>query len=181
MSTPLTTEAEIRAWAALRRLPDAHLERWLALEEPDRAALLEAGRRLRLRTGQFVTALELLEEIAVRDPGRGSVASVLAQDSIRQIFDGAGSVPERAHAFVEELRAMRFPKLRDTMKRLRDEVAALLLPSGINVVLPHDLASDELRIEITARGGAELEKLIDAVGRNGDGLKRIAQMLGGEK
>ena len=93
MSTPLTTEAEIRAWAALRRLPDAHLERWLALEEPDRAALLEAGRRLRLRTGQFVTALELLEEIAVRDPGRGSVASVLAQDSIRQIFDGRARYP----------------------------------------------------------------------------------------
>ncbi len=76
---------------------------------------------------------------------------------------------------------MRFPKLRDTMKRLRDEVADLHLPPGINVVLPHDLASDELRIEITARGEAELEKLIDAIGRNGDGLKRIAQMLGGEK
>ena len=181
MSTSLTTETEIREWAALRRLPDAHLERWLALEEPDRAALLEAARRLRLRTGQFVTALELLEEIAVRDPKQGNVAIVLAQDSIRQTFDGAGSVPERAHAFVEELRAMRFPKLRDTMKRLRDEVAALHLPSGINVVLPHDLASDELRIEITARGEAELEKLIDAIGRNGDGLKRIAQMLGGEK
>src|SRR6266849_1634133 len=125
MSTPLTTEAEIRAWAALRRLPDAHLERWLALEEPDRAALLEAARRLRLRTGQFVTALELLEEIAVRDPKQGNVAIVIAQDSIRQIFDGAGSVPERAHAFLEER--------------------------------------------------------IDAIGRNGDGLKGVAQVVGGEK
>src|SRR5260370_12530612 len=98
MSTPLTTEAEIRAWAALRRLPDAHLERWLALEEPDRAALLEAALLLRLPTAQFVTALDLLDEIAVRNPMQAKVAIVLAHGSLRLTLDIRSSVHPRAYS-----------------------------------------------------------------------------------
>ena len=37
--------ARIRAWAAARRLPEAHLARWLAMAEADRSALLEAAER----------------------------------------------------------------------------------------------------------------------------------------
>jgi hypothetical protein len=61
------TDDAIRRWAAERHLPDAHLRRWLALTDADRGALLELARKLRLRTGQFVTAFEMLEEIAVRE------------------------------------------------------------------------------------------------------------------
>jgi len=54
----------IRKWAAARHLPEAHLDRWLALAPEDRSALMELAEALRLRTGQLLTAFELLEEIA---------------------------------------------------------------------------------------------------------------------
>lgn len=172
-----SVESRIRAWAEVRRLPDAHLVRWLALSDEDRAALLETAERLRLRTGQFITAFVLLEEIALRD--HESIAGVLARGEIRGILEGAGSAPGRAHSLLEQLRAARFPRLKQTVDRLRAEIATLALPSGIRVVLPVDLSSDELRIEIRANGGAELERLIGAIERNAAGLKRIADMLGG--
>ena len=60
-------DAQIRMLAAERRLPPSHLARWLAMDQPSRAALLDIARVLRLRTGQLVTALDTLEEIAVRE------------------------------------------------------------------------------------------------------------------
>jgi hypothetical protein len=171
-------EAAVTAWAEARRLPQSHLERWLALAEADRSVLLETAERLHLRTGQFVTAFGLLEEIAVRE--RVNIASVLARSEIRRILEGTGSAPGRARMLVEQLRATRFPELKRATERRRSEVAALALPRGVNVILPRDLASDELRIEITAHGAAELERLIEAIAKRAAGLKRVAGLIGGE-
>jgi hypothetical protein len=169
--------ARIRAWAAARRLPEAHLARWLAMAEADRSSLLEAAERLRLRTGQFVTAFEWLVEIALRDGDH--IAAIVASGEIRRLLDGADSTPGRARSFVEQLRTIRFPRLKHAADRMTAALAALALPRGINVRLPHDLSSDELRIEIVAHDGDEMDKLIDALAKNRSGLKRIAAMLGG--
>jgi hypothetical protein len=171
------TEAGIRTWAATRRLPDAHLARWLALAETDRTTLLNLAEGLGLRTGQFITAFEMLEEIAVRE--REGIGGILARAGIRRILDGTGSGPGKARAFIDELRAIRFPRLKKAADRMAAEVAAMSLPRGIKVILPRNLGSDEVRIEIVARGGAELGKLIEAVARNEAGLRRIAEMIGG--
>ena len=89
-------DAEIRMLAEQRRLPATHLERWLAFDEVSRGRLLALARNVRFRTGQLVTALDLLEEIAVRE--RVKVAEVLGRDEIRRIADGSGSRPARASA-----------------------------------------------------------------------------------
>jgi hypothetical protein len=167
----------IRQWADTRRLPHTHLARWLALDQQDSAALLALADHLRLRTGQLISALEMLEEIAVRD--RATVAAVLARGEIRRILDGTGSAPGRARALLDQLRAIRFPRLKRTADRLAAEIAALGLPRGITVVLPHDLGSDELRIEISANGGAQLDLLLEAILNKRAGLRRIAGLLGG--
>jgi hypothetical protein len=171
------SEPAIRAWAAARRLPDAHLARWLALGEGDRAALLSIAERLRLRTGQFVNIFGLLEEIAVRE--QSTPREILVRGEIQRILNGAGSAPERARALLEELRALRMPRLRAASERLKHEIAALGLSRGIGLILPRDLSSDELRIEIVTRGGAELERLIDELVKRRAGLGRIAEMLAG--
>lgn len=171
------TAIRIRAWADNRRLPHTHLARWLALGQEDSAALLALADHLRLRTAQLITALEMLEEIAVRD--RASVAAVLARREIRRIVDGTGSAPGRARAFLDQLRAIRFPRLKRTADRLAAEIAALGLPRGVAVVLPRDLGSDELRIEISAHGGGKLDRLIEALVNKRAGLRRIADLLGG--
>jgi hypothetical protein len=183
MSGPEISDT-IRRWAAERHLPEPHLERWLALAHGDRVALLEIAEALRLRTGQLMTALELLQEIALREraehgPLAAPVAAILARSEIRRILDAKGSAPGRARELIETLRAIRFPRLKRAADRLAAEIAALGLPGKVKVVLPRELSSDEVRIEISAHGGAELERLIDAVAQARAGLARVAEQIGG--
>ena len=170
-------DAEIRVLAEDRRLPAAHLERWLGFDEVSRGALLTLARKVRFRTGQLVTALDLLEEIAVRE--RITVAEVLSRDEIRRIADGPGSGPARASALVEALRKIRFPRLRAMQKRLLAEVAALKLPRGISVDLPRELGSDELTVSLRVRSADDLGRLVAALNQSSVGLARIVEMLGG--
>ncbi|HVN28779.1 MAG TPA: hypothetical protein VMT64_09855 [Candidatus Binataceae bacterium] len=173
-----TTAAAIRASAANRHLDDAHTEKWLAMLTPSRMALLDYAERLNLRTGQLVAAIDLLDEIEIREGI--APADILARDELRRICTQGGSGPWRAAAFIEALRKIRFPRLREAMDRLSAEVASLRLPSGVRVMLPKDLGSDELTVQISARTPEEMEKLIDAVAEKKPALARLAKLLGGD-
>jgi len=169
--------AAIRAWAAERHLPETHLARWLKMAERDRAALLAIARALRLSTGALVTALATLEEISVRESC--AIESVLARDPIARIIKGrAGTAPARAKAFLEALRAIRYPRLAEAARKLEAEIAALHLPRGVSVVLPKDLGADQLRVELQAGDGAGLKRLIGALYANTEALAHNADMLG---
>jgi hypothetical protein len=98
---------------------------------------------------------------------------------MRRIVDGTGSGPGRARELLDTLHAIRFPLLKRAADRLAAEIAALGLPAGIKVVLPKELSSDEVRIQISAHGGAELERLIDSMATARAGLGRIADLIGG--
>jgi len=172
----LEIDDAIRRWAAAHHLPDAHLTRWLALAHEDRVVLREMAETLHLRTGQLVAAFELLEEIALR--ARVTIAAIIASTEIHRIIDGAGSAPGRARDLLDTLRSRRFPRLHRMTARLGKEIAALGLPGGIRVVLPKDLSSDEVRIELCARGGADMLRLIDVVANARAGLGRIADLTG---
>jgi hypothetical protein len=95
------------------------------------------------------------------------------------LANGAGSAPARAHAFLEELRAMRFPRLRETIDRLETAIAALRLPQGIKLLLPRELSSDELTIQLTVSDADGLERLLNMLMENRGELARILAMLGG--
>ena len=170
-------DAEIRTLAQDRRLPAAHLERWLAMDPASRGSMLTYARSLALRTGQLVSTLELLEEIAVRE--RITVAEILRRDEIRRIANAPASVPSRASAFIEALRQTRFPRLRKMQERLRAEIAALKLPPGLSLDLPKELGSDELTVSLRVRSADELGKLVAALNRSSAGLARIIELLGG--
>jgi hypothetical protein len=172
-------DAEIRELAAERRLSQSHLDRWLAMDPPSRVAMLDVARALRLRTGQLVTTLDMVEEISVRD--QMTVAAILDQPDIRRIANGSGSAPSRASALLEALRTLRYPLLKRMQDELRAEVSALKLPRGISIDLPKDLGSDELTVSLRVRSGAELAHLLDALDRSRSGLTRIIEMLGGKK
>lgn len=176
--TPLETEQAIRALAAARQLQDPYLKRWLVMDQAHRIALLEAARRLKLRTGQLAVALDMLEEIAVRE-GDG-IDSILARENLRRLVESDGPAPARASAFLAELRAIRFPKLGATIRRLAQEISALALPSGINVVLPKDLNSDELLIRLSVRSPDDLNRLTNVLAEKRDALARLVRILGGD-
>jgi hypothetical protein len=170
-------DAEIRDLATRRRLPAAYLARWLGLDQSGRSALLELARGLKLRTGQLVAALDLLDEISVRE--QTSAAQILARPPLRHLVTGAGSAPQRAHALLDELRALRYPRLRETTERLEAAIAALRLPRGIRVLLPRELASDELTIQLAASAPGELDHLLDALlEKRGDFARILAMMCG---
>jgi hypothetical protein len=171
-------DAQIRMLAAGRRLPPSHLARWLAMDAASRAALLDIANVIRLRTGQLITALETLEEIAVREDV--TVAGVLDRAEIRRIAGGPGSAPSRASALMEALRTLRYPRLKKMEEQIRSEVSALKLPRGISVVLPKELGSDELTVSLRVRSAAELARLLEALDRSRPGLARIIDMLGGK-
>ena len=172
-------DAQIRELAAERRVPSSHLDRWLDMDPKSRAAMLDIALALRLRTGQLVTALEMVEEISVRD--HITVAAILDQPEIRRIANGSDSAPSRARALLEAVRTLRYPLLKKMQEQLRSEVSALKLPRGISIDLPKDLGSDELTVSLRVRSGAELAHLLDALDRSRSGLTRIIEMLGGKK
>jgi hypothetical protein len=172
-------DAPIRELAAARRLPDSHLVRWLAMDAPSRAAFLDIARGLRLRTGQIVSALDTLDEIAVRE--RTNLAAVLERPEIRRVANGSGSAPSRASALLEALRAFRYPRLKQTQEQLRAQISALKLPRGISIDLPKDLGSDELTLSLRVKSAAELTRLVEALDRSRPELTRIIEMLGGKK
>ena len=174
-----TTAAAIRACAESRHLPQSHTEKWLDMPTPSRMALLDYAERLNLRTGQLIAAIDLLYEIEIRE-GIAPVA-ILTRDDIRRICTLNGSGPWRAKAFLDALRAIRFPRLKEAADRIAAEVAALKLPSGVRIELPKDLSSDELTIRIGARTRRELETLIDGLAAKKSGLARIVEMLGGDE
>jgi hypothetical protein len=173
-----TTAAAIRACAASHHLPESHTEKWLAMATPSRMGLLDIAERLKLRTGQLIAAIDLLDEIEIREGV--PPAAILLRDEVQRACTLPGSGPWRAAAFLDALRAIRFPRLKLAMERLSSEVAALKLPAGVRVELPKDLGSDELVIRISARTERELENLIDAVAAKKAGLVRIANLIGGD-
>jgi hypothetical protein len=170
-------DARIRHWAEAHLLPDSILGSWMRMAAEDRAALLSTAEELNFRPGQLVSALEMLSEIKVRQ--NEGAAVILNLPKIRRIAEGNGSRPGRAKVALEAIRAIRFPELHRMSERLAEEIAALGLPSGISVLLPRNLASDELRVEIVAHGAAQMLQLIDAIGAKGPGLARIARLIDG--
>ena len=175
--TALNLDDAIRALAAARRLPETHLARWLAMDEPSRSAFLELARTIRLRTGQIILALDLLGEIAVRE--RKRIPEILAAPELMRITARAGSAPERARAFIGALRALRFPRLRQASERLERQIAALRLPRGISIVLPRELGSDVLTIRLEVTRATDLERGLAVLADRGAAIARIVAMLGG--
>lgn len=167
----------IRALAESKRLPKSHLDRWLAMDPGSRDALLTVARNLRMRTGQIVIAIELVEEIAVRE--RIAPAAVLDRGGIRRIVAGPGSAPARASSLLGALRAARYPRLAATQQKLRAAIASLRLPAGVSIVLPKELGSDELGLSIRVRSAAGLELTLAALAKNQRGLAQIIELLGG--
>ena len=129
--------AAVRAWAIEHHVPETLTSRWLELGEADALAILMVAQELRLRTGQLLSALEMLAEIGVRE-GQGA-ASILAQRELCAVIAGGGSRPERGSAFIDKLRELRYPRLGQTRAKLEAAVAAMRLPHGLALVLPKDL------------------------------------------
>ena len=172
-----TVDVRLHRWAKAKLLPPACVQKWLALSDQGRTRLLEIAETLKMHAGQFIKALAMLDEIAIRE-GQ-DVSEILARPSLHRVIKAKGSGPGRARALLDELRALRYPQLKHARERLEHQFAAIKLPSGIRVVLPHDLASDEVRLEIVAHGCVEMERLLACLTAKSGEIVALAAMLGG--
>ncbi len=173
------TDTAIRALAAQKRLPETYLERWLAMDADSRAALLAIARTLKYRTGQLATAIDLLDEIAVRD--KTSAAKVLGDPKARAIAEGRGSAPGRARAMLEYLGAARFPELARARAALDADIAALHLPRGTQIALPSELASDEVTITLRFRNTGDFDQMLAHLNDAKPQIAAILDKLGGKE
>ena len=170
-------DARLRRWADAKAIPAAYVTKWLAFGERGRARLLEIVEALSMRTGQCITAVTLLEEISLRE-GQ-CVDEILNQSALRRVLTSTASGPGRARELLNKLRALRYPELSRTSQRLYAELAALKLPAGLRIVLPRELASDELRVELVAHGSSELAHLLAWLTAKSGELVQLAAMLAG--
>jgi hypothetical protein len=170
-------DARLQRWADAKALPPVYAQKWRALDEASRTRLLEIAEKLKMHTGQFIVSLVLLEEIAVREGQL--VCEILNKASLVRVLNSGGSGPGRARALLDQLRLLRYPRLERTTKRLLEAVSTIGFPPGIKIILPRDLASAELRVEIVAHGRAEMEELLSYVEAKSDELARLAGMLSG--
>ncbi len=145
---------------------------------PSRMALLDIAERLNLRTGQLAAAIDLLDEIEIREgvsPAQTLRATRFgAPASSRALVRGALPLSSRRCARYG-FRACARP-----MERLSAEIAALKLPSGMRVDLPKDLGSDEMTIHIRARTGDGYGEAYRALVEKKAALVRIAKLIGGD-
>ena len=119
----MSVDGHIRDLAERRHLPAPHLERWLKLDEDDSAAVFVVAESLRLRTGQIVELLDLLSELSLREGE--PIATLLRRAEFHPFLVGRGSAPERARGLLEHLRALRFPRLTQTIERLNTEIRSM--------------------------------------------------------
>lgn len=168
-------DMRVRAWAAQRRLPRAHLERWLSRAADVRKILLELAEALSLRTGQFLTVYELIDEIGVRE--KLGVREVLAMPAVAQLISGKGSGPGRAGQLIAVLRSLRYPRLHQAQAAASARLKALRLPPNIHVSWSPDM-SGALKIELIADGSEQMAAALDTITAHRTALCALADEIG---
>jgi hypothetical protein len=170
-------QAAIRRFGQKRHLPQRSVEAWLALGADAGRMLLGLSAALNLRTGQLAAVLDMLPEVALREGV--SPAAVLARPEIKRIAAAPGSAPERASKLLAALRVLRYPRLSRALAKLQGQIEALRMPAGAAVMLPRELSSGQLVIELRVGSTTELDGALDALRQRRIQLALIFELLGG--
>lgn len=175
------TDDAVRAYAREKHFAAATRERWLRQPAPDRNALLELARQLRLGENQFRDVLDYLEDIAARE-GCG-LAAVLASPAVRGVLERDRGRNEAIKALKDALRRLRYPQLAAAEEKLVALVKRLHLSAGVRVEFPQNLEGEEVTVTVRARSAAELRARAAAiaVALQAPEVDEIFRVLAGER
>ncbi len=172
---------QVEAYCGSKGFHPKTRERWLALNDDDRAALLGLADALKIGENHFKDLLDWLEEISVRD-GVG-VAALLGRTELERIAsDPRLGRSDKLKRLKDEVRRLRFPR----MARIEDEIArrvrALRLDPKIQLAVPAGLEGAAVTIAMKAASHDELKRLLVELARvvEDDGMKEIFALLRGE-
>ena len=153
----MTLSEEITAYGRERGIRAQDVQRWLALGEPDQAAMLRLARNLRLGGNHFNDFLDWCVEISLRD-GCSIAAVIDGKKLAPTLSDGRMGRNDKLKHAKEALRRLRYPRL----TRIEDEVSrklrSLKLDPRIRITVAQGLEGG-LKVELQAGGVEALARL----------------------
>ena len=177
----MTLSEEITNYARDRGIHAQAVERWLALGESDRTAVLRLGRTLRLGGNHFNDFLDWFVEISLRDGC--SIASVIdGKELAPTLSDGRMGRNDKLKHAKEALRRLRYPRLTHIEDEVRARLRGLKLDPRIRITVAPGLEGG-LKVELQAGGVEALARLareVESLAENDTAREVFALMEGKE-
>ncbi len=143
----------------------------LEVEPGLRTDLLKRVLNLKLTYNQQLRFIEMTVDICVRD--RIDISELFDQASFAGITENEKlNLPQKAKAFLELLRSIRFPLLTCSEKSFRKTISALRLPQGTRISHPPFFEGPDYLLEVPFKNGKQLKERIRAL-ENLDGLETL--------
>jgi hypothetical protein len=157
------------------------VDRWLALPEEDRSALLELAVGLKLGENHFRDFFDWLEEIALRD-GTTPCNVLKGQPLAAILSDPRLGRSDRLKRSKEELRRIRFPRMARIEDEIQKRLRELELKPHLRISVPPALEGEGLTVQVKAASYEELKQLVEHLREalERDSMKEIFALLRGE-
>jgi hypothetical protein len=175
-------QEKIRHYAEAKAFRLQTLERWLAWEEADQAALFRLVEALKVGENHLRDLMDWLEEIALRD--RVRIHEILERSAVldRQSDPRLGRA-DRLKRVKEELRRLRFPRLAQLEDAIAMRVRELKLYPQIKVAPAPGLEGGRLQLVFSVSNADELKSAIDKLAHAAEtqSLREIFALLSGQE
>jgi hypothetical protein len=156
------TESAIRDYAKAKSFHWQTLDRWLAWQPEDQAALARIALPLKVGENHLRDMMDWLEEISLRDNAK--IHQILTRPAICAIETGPRlGRADKLKRIKEQLRGWRFPRLAKMEESIRAKIQALKLPAEIHLSVPPGLEGGRLQVEFSAGSVAEFGKLCQSL------------------
>jgi ParB-like chromosome segregation protein Spo0J len=143
----------------------------LEVEPGLRAELLKRILNLKLTFNQQVKFIEMTVDICLRD--HINTSELFNQTPFTGIMENEKlNFPQKAKAFLELLRSIRFPSLTHSEKSFRKSISALGLPQGTRISHPPFFEGADYLLEVPFKNGKQLKERIRALD-NLDGVETL--------
>ena len=148
---------EIQSYCRQRGFSLRIQDRWLALDDADRSALLSLMQEIKAGENHFKDVLDWLEEIELRD---GVRIAALLKNLSTTIDDPRLGRNDKLKRLKDELRRIRFPRLARIEDEIQRRVRELKLAPGLSLSVPVGLEGGAVTIKIEAGSADEMRALV---------------------
>lgn len=139
----------------------------LTISPPERDAISGLLKNLNFNMNQQRQLIEYLIDISIKS--KKGIHELIQRKTFQEILtNDALNAPQKNKAFLEALRAERYPSLVRAEKAYRTKVSRLQLPKDVRIQAPPYFESSRYRMEISFRHGKGLKKTIDRLSKNRD-------------
>ncbi len=175
-------QEQIRDYAGEKAFHPQTIERWLAWDEPDRAALFRLATGLKIGENHLRDLMDWLEEIALRD--RVRIRDILQRRTLMASeTDPRLGRADKLKRIKEELRRLRLPRLAALEDAISAHIRDLKLHPQIKVSVAPGLEGGRLHVEFAALTQDELQSAVGKLARAAEtqSVREIFALLDGQE